>query len=204
MVLFVYMCYVPYRGLHNLATLTSRYSSGCLRATGDKIMFTLNDIRNIAIQIERNGAETYRKASGEIADPELSNMAARMADDELRHLKWFEQLDTGAKTPADHPEIESMGRDLLQEMMAHRTFSLAGAPLRAAEDIDALLIQSLAFEEDTVLFYETLGAFIEEPETLRQLDVIISEERRHIAQIEQMRAKYRDRTGKTDTVEKIR
>ena len=46
------------------------------------------------------GAETYRKASEEIADPELSNMTARMAEDELRHLKWFEQLDTGAKMPA--------------------------------------------------------------------------------------------------------
>ena len=67
-----------------------------------------------------------------------------------------------------------------------------------------MLTQSLAFEEDTVLFYETLGAFIEEPETLRQLDVIISEERRHIGQIERMRAKNRDWTNKTGPEEKIR
>jgi len=159
-------------------------------------MFTLADIRDIAVQIEKNGADIYQRASRQIGDPELSKMIAWMAEEELRHLEWFQGLNTGDNEPSVDPDIEAMGRALLQEMVENRTFSLSSEPLRATQDIFALLVQSLAFEEDTILFYQTLGAFIEDDAPKRQLDAIISEERRHVRQIERMQASIGAGSGK--------
>ncbi len=156
-------------------------------------MFTLADLKDIAVQIEQNGADTYRNASRRIGDPEISRITALMAEEEMRHLKWFECLDIGSTTPSDHPEIEAMGRRLLQEMMENRTFSLASGPLEDAKDIYELLSQSLSFEEDTILFYNTLGAFIENDDTKAQLEAIIGEEQRHAQKINEMMASVEDK-----------
>jgi rubrerythrin len=53
-------------------------------------MFTIADIRHIAIQIEKNGEETYRKAASEATDPDIGQILGKMADDEKRHAQWFE------------------------------------------------------------------------------------------------------------------
>ncbi len=55
-------------------------------------MFTIADIRNIAIQIELNGEKTYRKASEECTDPTMAKIFVKMAEDEKRHAKWFESI----------------------------------------------------------------------------------------------------------------
>ncbi len=47
-------------------------------------MFTLTDICNIAIQIEKNGAETYLNASKTVKDPELAKALAWMASEEKK------------------------------------------------------------------------------------------------------------------------
>jgi rubrerythrin len=161
-------------------------------------MFTLSDLKDIAIQIERNGMEAYRSASQRIVDPETAAVVAMMAEEELRHLKWFEQLSTGTDTPSEHPEIEAMGRSLLKEMMDSRTFSLGSEPLQRAADVSAALSQSLAFEEDTILFYNTLGAFIETQAEKNQLAAIIAEERRHVQLIERMMAAIQTNGGRVD------
>ena len=37
-------------------------------------MFTLSDIRNIAVQIEENGEQTYRRAAERSVDPERKRL----------------------------------------------------------------------------------------------------------------------------------
>lgn len=151
-------------------------------------MFTLTDIRDIAIQIERNGEHTYRMAGKNISDPDLAQMFEWMADEERRHAKWFESFESDVPVPAEHREMEAMGRSLLQEMIESQTFSLARDRLENIEHIGELLTQSIAFEHDTILFYEMLRGFIEDTKAIQQLDVIISEEREHVDQLARMKA----------------
>ena len=153
-------------------------------------MFTLSDIRHIAIQIERNGESTYRKAGEKTADAELARMLNWMADEERRHIEWFKALPTDAKTDGAHQEVEQMGRALLQEMMKSQTFSLEDDRLDKADNIISLLNQSLSFEQDTILFYEMLASFIDDANILDQLDRIIAEERTHVTQIERMQRSF--------------
>lgn len=150
-------------------------------------MFTDVDVRNIAIQIERNGEETYRRASENAVDEDVAEMLLWMADEEMRHCKWFEALELKERTKTpEQIEMEALGRNLLQDMVKSRTFSLEQHALSAADQLSTVLAQCKTFESDTILFYEFLKGFIDDDEAARQLDLIIDEERGHLRQLEQL------------------
>lgn len=149
-------------------------------------MFNLSDIRDIAIQIERNGENTYRCASRNATDPEVAHLLRSMAGEEKEHLQWFEKLEVAPLSGRGDPQVAEMGRELLQNIMDRQTFSLDEDRLAQAADIYDVLRQSREFENDTILFYEMLRDFLDDSITAKQLDRIIEEERAHIHQLEKM------------------
>jgi len=154
-------------------------------------MYTLDDIRQIAIQIEQNGEQTYRSAAKRAGSPEVAKILNWMADEEHRHGKWFDQMPTGAKEVSnEYQEMEELGRSLLKEMVENKTFSLDGDRLDATTDVLEVLSQSLEFEEDTILFYDMLKAFMEDQSGVAQLDLIINEEQGHVKVLKKLRDKY--------------
>jgi rubrerythrin len=151
-------------------------------------MFTIGDIRNIAIQIERNGEETYRRAAKAAKDPQVAEVLAWMAEEEGRHAKWFTKLKSSKPLTAEQQEMESVGRSLLQEMVKGNTFLLDENELKNARNVEEVISRSIAFELDTILFYEFLIGFLDDQETIEQLSRIIKEERNHIQQLEYLEA----------------
>lgn len=151
-------------------------------------MFTVADIRDIAIQIERNGEETYRQAAKMAADPRMAEIFQWMADEEKRHAEWFESIRSDQPLSEEQIALEKMGRQLLQEMVADQTFSLERKKLQQSRDLSEVLAQSKLFEQDTVLFYEFLQTMITDDEAYKQLETIIAEERRHFRQLGEMEA----------------
>lgn len=149
-------------------------------------MFTIGDIRNIAIQIEENGEETYRNAARVAKDPEVAKMLDWMADEEQRHAKWFAKLQSRKTLSAEQQEIEAMGRTLLQDMVKGNPFLLDAKELENGQDIQEVLARSITFEQDTIVFYEFLTGFIDDQETVNQLQEIIEEERGHIRKLENL------------------
>jgi len=146
-------------------------------------MFTVADIRDIAIQIERNGEEAYRRAAAMASDPDLAEIFTWMADEEKRHAEWFESIQSHQPLTDEQVELEKMGRQLLQEMVSDQTFSLERERLQQSRDLADMLDQSKTFEQDTILFYEFLQNMIDDREARGQLDAIIAEERRHYEQL---------------------
>ncbi len=153
-------------------------------------MYTFEDIRDIAIQIERNGERTYRQAGENAKNEELSKILMWLADEERRHKKWFEALRSSRRISTEHREMEAMGRALLQDMVKDQPFSLGLEQLESAEGVSDLLIQSLGFEKDTILFYDMLKALVEDDRASGQLDLIIDEERQHVKVLEKLQAKF--------------
>lgn len=150
-------------------------------------MYTIEDIRQIAIQIEHNGEQTYRSAARQSPHREMAKILDWMADEEHRHGKWFKSMPTEARElPGEYLEMAALGRSLLREMVEGKTFSLDGKRLDGAEDVIALLSQSLGFEEDTILFYDMLESFMENQRDVAQLERIIHEERGHVKVLEDL------------------
>lgn len=149
-------------------------------------MFTLADIRNIAIQIEKNGEASYRQAAKSVTDDQLAEAFERMADEEKRHAEWFAALETDKELTEEQREMEEVGKTILQEMVKDRTFSLEQSQLEKVENFQELVRQSKGFEQDTILFYEMLSGFIDDEESAAKLNVIIAEEKRHMEELEEL------------------
>ena len=126
-------------------------------------MFTITDIRDIAIQIERNGEEAYRKAARAAGDPELAKMFDWMADEEASHRLWFESIVSEKILSEDELLLEEMGRQLLQQMVADQTFSLEQSQLEDTTDFIHMLDQSAQFEQDTIDFYDFFESYYRRP-----------------------------------------
>lgn len=149
-------------------------------------MFTLEDVRNIAIQIEINGETAYRQAAEITKNSEIAKSFAMMADDEQKHAQWFEKLKAPGRALTQEEQIEKIGRDLLQGMMAQQTFSLETGTLASALNLADALRQSIEFENDTILFYEMLHGFLDDSKAMRQIELIIEEERSHIDKLNEI------------------
>jgi rubrerythrin len=152
-------------------------------------MFTLNDIVNLAIRIEKNGEQTYRKAQKEVSNPSLASTLKWLAEDEVEHEKWFTRLREKAATVAEDPRLEEMGKAILEGVLGDQSFSIKDADFSKIKDVNSLLELSVEFEKDTILFYEMLGTFIDDKETLNQLDKIIEEEKSHVQLLEEFLSK---------------
>ena len=151
-------------------------------------MFTVADIRDIAIQIEQNGEKAYRQASRMVADPHIAELFVFMADEERRHAQWFAALQSDKPLTEEQREIEEMGRGLLKEMIAGQTFSLEHEELLRVESFEEMVRQSKSFEQDTILFYQFIRGVLDDDEACRQIELIIAEEQRHFELLAELKA----------------
>ena len=151
-------------------------------------MFTIADIKDIAIQIEKNGEKSYREAARKASAPEIAEIFNWMADEEKRHAQWFETIHSDAELTEEQQEIEKMGRKLLQEMVEGQTFSLEQDELAKATSFQEMISSSMGFEKDTILFYEFLKGLISDESAVQQLEVIIAEEQNHFDRLEELEA----------------
>ena len=83
-------------------------------------------------------------------------------------------------------EMEAVGKSILREMVKDKTFSLEDNTLAGIDNLHDLINESQGFEEDTILFYETLSGFIDDEHTLEQLNRIIAEEKRHSEELREL------------------
>ncbi len=151
-------------------------------------MFTIEDIRNIAVQIEKNGENAYRQAAQATPHPEIAEMLNWMAGQEAKHASWFEQFNSSVSLSAEQQQMVDVGKDLLQEMVKDQTFSLDKNELENHTSVQELLQQFITFEEDTALFYDFIRGLIEDDETLVQLERIIKEENNHARKLQEILA----------------
>jgi rubrerythrin len=147
-------------------------------------MFSIREVIDLAIQIEKNGEQYYRDAIQKISNPSLQSMLEWLADQEGKHQSWFSERKERLETEGDDLEMEEMGSDILQGILGDQSFSLKEADLSKIDGVEALIQLAVEFEKDSILFYEMIGSFIEDVETSEKLNEIIAEENHHIELLE--------------------
>ena len=148
-------------------------------------MFAAEEILDMAILIEKNGEAAYRNAIQYISNQALISLLEWMADEEVKHAKWFLELkeEAAAATPAKSPFVQNMGREFISGILGEQSFSLKEVDFSQIDSNNDLIDIFIEFEEDGILFYEMLQPFIQDQETLEKLGRIIAEEKRHIEQL---------------------
>ena len=146
-------------------------------------MFSVPEILDLAIQLEKNGESVYRNAVDEVTEPDLVSLLLWMADEEVRHRRWFSEVKKNFETHSINPFMEEMSRQVFSGMLGDKSFSHRNVDFSKVERLDELVDIFIEFEEDTVLFYETLIPFIEDNDTLEHLKKIIDEENNHVKKL---------------------
>lgn len=152
-------------------------------------MFTLGEIIDLAVQIEKNGEKSYRKAQNEASDISISAMLKWLADDEMEHEKWFINMKKEIDEKVEDPMLEEMGKEILTSVLGEQAFSMDDADFSNIENMRALLELSLEFEKDTILFYEMIKDFIDDNNVMTGIDKIIEEEKKHVKKLEEFMGK---------------
>lgn len=148
--------------------------------------FNINELFEIAVQIERNGGAFYRKAAEDIVDDRSREQLLDLAAMEDSHVKIFsamqqEVAQQHSDLVADDPNQEA--RKYLRVFASGQVFDLTRDPmdfLQYPRTIEEILRKAIELERDTVLYY--LGMKSAVPPTLggEKVDKIIQEEMGHI------------------------
>ena len=149
-------------------------------------MFFIEDIINLAIQIEQNAEKVYRDAQKEISKPELSSFLQWLADEEMTHAKWFSELKKTVNFEQQDPDVVEMGKALLRDVLGSQSFSLKDAEFSEIHQLSQLLSVAIEFEGDKIIFYRLLLPFIDDTATREFLESIILEEKNHIRRLKKL------------------
>lgn len=149
-------------------------------------MFSAKEIIDLAIKLENNGEAVYRDAIEKVSKPGLAPLLEWMADDEVKHASWFADLKDNLETNNENPFAEEMGRELFNEILGEKNFSLKEIDFSTIENIADLVEIFIEFEKDSIIFYEVLKPFVEDPVARNYLQKIIDEEKRHIEHLKEI------------------
>jgi len=146
-------------------------------------LFSAIEIIDLAIKLEKNGEAVYRDAIEKVPKPGLVPLLEWMADEEVKHAKWFADLKHNLETRNENPFAAEMSRELFNEMLGDKNFSLKEVDFTSIENLEDLVKVFIEFEKDSIIFYEVLKPFVEDPVAREFLQKIIDEEKRHIERL---------------------
>ena len=142
--------------------------------------FNVDEIFEIAEQIERNGACFYRKAAEKIQDADKKQLLAHLAEMENDHEKTFKKMranlseDEKIMTDFD-PEGEVSG--YLKALADTRIFYEKETDFTSFEEI---LKSAITAEKDSIVFYTGMKDTVPGHLGKNKIDEIIKEEMGHI------------------------
>ena len=153
------------------------------------IEFNADEIFEMAIRIESNGAAFYRKAASTQSDPENVKFLEDLAKMEDQHLKIFTEMrKTLTERDKEGTVFDPYNETALYLASMADTLGGEGSPsvadsLTGSETLEDILRTAVGLEKDSILFYIGLKDLIPPKHGQERIDEIIREERKHVAQL---------------------
>lgn len=144
--------------------------------------YNANEILEMAIQIEKNGAAFYRDAAESISDTAHKQLLLDLADMEDQHEKTFADMqsalsDEEKKSATFDPNEEA--RLYLKALADMRVFFEKEMP-GGSSSMKDILKEAITAEKDSIVFYLGMKEFVPEKLGKNRIEHIIKEEMGHI------------------------
>ncbi|MBN2440419.1 MAG: ferritin family protein [Spirochaetales bacterium] len=158
------------------------------------IIFNAEEIFNLAIQIEKNGAAFYKKAANNTKDANLKGVLNGLVTMEINHEKTFEDLKKGLLSSHKEQTTFDPYDELALYLKAFadgHVFDLSdpSASLTGNESGPAILKKAIGLEKDSIVLYIGLKDLVPKEFGQDKIDKIIAEEMGHIRLLsDQLRA----------------
>jgi len=153
------------------------------------IGFNADEVLEMAIRIERNGAAFYRKAAGLQSDEKNRDFFESLAAMEDKHQETFTEMrktlsqkDKGGKVFDPHGELALYLASMADSLGGEGSPSAADA-LTGNETLEDIVNIALGLEKDSILFYLGLKSMVPPKYGRDKIEQIIEEERKHVAQL---------------------
>ncbi|MFH0977353.1 MAG: ferritin family protein [Spirochaetota bacterium] len=142
--------------------------------------FNAEEIFRIAEQIEKNGADFYKKASEKISDSHFKKLLADLSSMETEHLKIFTTMHSLLTEKEKEPTVF----DPMDESLLYLK-SLADMEVFYKKELDfssmkTILMTAIDMEKDSIVFYAGMKDLVPEQLGKDKLDNIIGEEKKHV------------------------
>lgn len=148
--------------------------------------YNIDEVFEMAEQLERNGARFYRtaarRAERDIANEMLLELAAMEDDHERVFMRMRERIARREFGDVYYDPEGEAGR-YIQAMMHGRVFGVEGDPSRAiqpGEPLDSILRTAILLEKDTIAYYSGIKLVMPEELGRDRVDSIIREEMSHV------------------------
>ncbi len=155
------------------------------------VTFNADEIFEMAIEIEHNGAKFYRQAADKASDATIKKFLQDMAMMEDGHESIFKEmrskLAANAKEPVTY-DPDDQAALYLQTMANSKGYEgkvSLDAELTGNESMDEVLKVAIGAERNSVVFYVGLKSLITSEASRAQVDKIIAEEMGHIAALQE-------------------
>ena len=161
------------------------------------IVFNADEVFEMAVRIENNGAAFYRKAAGLQSDIKNKKFLEGLANMEDRHEKIFTDMRTTLTEKDKEPKVFDPFDEVSQYLAAMAdTMGGEGSPsvadaLTGNESLEEILKIAVGLEKDSILFYLGIKDLIPAQSGKDRIDEIIKEERRHVIQLSKLLEKLK-------------
>ena len=161
------------------------------------IVFNADEIFEMAIRIENNGATFYRKAAGLQSDTKNQKFLESLANMEDQHKRIFTEMRTTLTEKDKSPKVFDPYDEVSQYLAAMAdNMGGEGSPsvadsLTGDETLEEILRIAVGLEKDSILFYLGIKDLIPHQSGQDRIDEIIKEERRHVVQLSNLLEKLK-------------
>lgn len=148
--------------------------------------FTADELFAIAVQVERNGTDFYRKAAKLVKAKATSATLRKLAEAEVGHEKTFTEMRDRLTEDEREPMIfdpHGEAAAYLQTFADKNVFDTSIRPadiLTGEESPRALLKLALALEKDSIVLYLGLRNAMLNKKSRESLDAVLNEEMKHV------------------------
>lgn len=165
-----------------------------------ELQFNIGEVFDLAIEIERNGAEFYRRFAEHVVEPQARKQLlelVKMEEDHRNHFVHLKQENTG-----EYPYLEL---DPHGEVAAYMRLFVAGEifdltvdnedVLTKEADVEDVLNFAIERERESVLFYVGIQRLVPNEDQAEGVSRIISEEMDHVAILSALLRELKSREG---------
>ncbi len=158
--------------------------------------FNIDEILEMASQIERNGGRFYRHAAGIAGDPDVARTLLMLAEMEDEHEVTFDRMRAEGELPPIGMDLDEQAAAYLHAVADGYVFDSLEDPTEIlAGDPDAVKILQIAIgrEKDAVTLFAGLKVAMPEGWGRDRVEAIILEEFSHIAILSKEIKKLKER-----------
>jgi len=160
--------------------------------------FNVDEIFQIAIDIEGNGKFFYETAMEIIDDPDVKELLAFLAQEELEHLKKFTELKaqlpkTATEDTIWDPEHEmNKYLKMMADMHVFRSDFDVEEKLSRVKNPEDVLKLGIQFEKDSIIFFLIMQDATEEKKGRELIGQLVNEEKKHLSKLSLELRKFTD------------